>query len=194
MKGRYFLITKKFELSDVLVKTLTEIPIDQFNYYGKGRKRLFTHSLNIDLYPFLQEIKDKFKHPEIINDFELMCTLPKTIIMPHIDSKRQAVFNIPLLGDFDQSYVGIFNPGKRFVPNIEFKNGKQIQKDGGGYPDAELLETVYYNSPICLNTSKVHNVVNFGKSNRYILGIGISRKFSFEDLENLNMNDDFLYA
>lgn len=184
MRNRYFTLNN-FKISTNLKKSILSISKENYRYYGTMRKRLFMYSVNLNTIPELQEILDQLCNPSLIDNFEVMFTEPGTIVMPHIDSRRRVALNIPISGDFHNSYVGIYEKGKKFIPNTEFFENKELVKDGGGYPDSKLIQKVTYVTPICLNTEEVHNVVNLSKVSRVVLGLGFKPQISFSDIENL---------
>jgi hypothetical protein len=193
MLNRYFIL-KDFDLSSDLKTQIIKINKERFRFYGTRRKRLYMHSLNLEVMPSLQEVLDKLVDPEIVDNYEIMYTEPGAVVMPHTDSRRKVALNIPIEGNFDESYVGIFDKGKTFIPNTEFFEGKPVLKDGGGWPDSTLIKKVNYTTPICLNTEEVHNVVNFSKTDRVVLGLGFNPKLSFADIERMQEIGKFVHA
>lgn len=193
MRNRYFILDD-FIISDQLRTCILGVSQDQFRYYGTRRKRLYMHSINLETIPELQEVLDKLYNPSIVDNFEIMFTEPGATVMPHVDSRRRVALNIPIAGDFKNSFIGIYEKGKRFVPNVEFFDNKPLVKDGGGYPDSKLLQKVSYTTPICLNTEEVHNVVNHSKEMRVVLGLGFATNLSFSDIQKLHDEDKFINA
>lgn len=193
MQNRYFLLGD-FQLSSDLKKTVLSVEKEQFRFYGTRLRRLYMHSLNLQTMPLLQEVLDRLVDPSIVENYEIMRTDPGAMVMPHTDSRRRVALNIPIEGNFEDSYVGIFNKGTKFIPNTEFFEGRPITKDGGGYPDSTLIDKVSYTTPICLNTEEVHNVVNQTKSDRIVLGLGLDRSLSFADIEKMHNEGKFVRA
>ena len=188
MHDRYFIL-ENFKISKKLKQSLLSIDKRRFRYYGMKRKRLFMCNVDLSLVPELQEVLNKFQDPNIISNFELMYTQSGTIVMPHIDSNRNAAINIPIDGDFKNSYIGFYNKGTRFVPNIVNSSEGEIVVGGGGYPGAVLIEKVSYTSPICLNNQSIHNVANFSKKDRVILGVRFNTSLNYLDILKLHQSN-----
>src|SRR6056300_174115 len=146
MKNRYFILPK-FKISNELYNDILSISKDNFRFYGTRRKRLYMCSVNLFVIPKLQEILDQLYDPSIVDNYEIMFTEPGAVVMPHIDSRRRVALNIPIFGEFEKSFVGIYEKGKKFVPNTEFFEGADLVKSGGGYPDSKLIEKVTYTTP-----------------------------------------------
>lgn len=153
------------------------------------------YGLKLCKFPELSEVIDKIIDPEIVDNIEIMRTEPGAVIMPHVDSQRRVALNIPIEGDFENSYVGLFEKSTdAFIPNTEFVEEEPIIKEGGGYPASKLLEKISYTSPICLNTEEVHNVVNASTKERIVLGLGFNTKLSFKDIKNMHLKGEFVHA
>lgn len=185
MKNRYFLLPN-FKISNELHSDILSVSKNNFRFYGTRRKRLYMCSVNLSGFPRLQEILDQMYDPSIVDNYEIMYTEPGAVVMPHVDSRRTVALNIPIEGEFEKSFIGIFEKHGNVVPNTEFFDTKQVTKEGGGYPQSKLITKVTYTQPICLNTGEVHNVVNLSKKERIVLGLGFNPKISFAEIEKLH--------
>jgi hypothetical protein len=185
MKNRYFILPN-FKISNELYNDILSISKDNFRFYGARRKRLYMCSVNLSVIPNLQEILDQLYDPSIVDNYEIMYTEPGAIVMPHIDSRRRVALNIPIKGEFEKSYVGIFEKQGEVIANTEFFDTNELVKEGGGYPASKLIDKVTYTQPICLNTEEVHNVVNLSNKDRIVLGLGFDTKLSFADIEKMH--------
>lgn len=189
MKDRVFYLDNEFgNINFVdLSKKLRQI---NYNYYGTGRRRLLNAELSVSDYPVLESILKLFVNPELILSFEIMTVEYGNIVVPHIDAGRKCCINIPILGDFENTFIGFHeNTSDDFLPNVYYEaDGSKTISSGGGFPNATLIDKISYSKPIILNTTKIHNVINLTKQDRTILSITFKYHLHFNEIVNLHKN------
>lgn len=136
------------------------------------RGDLKEHQRYVDKDPYLKSIRDKF--PILSPVWNLYDLIPNKELSPHIDAKRQAAFNIPLIGG-------------ELSETCFFKANEDVQKT---YDDVKIVYWVNENitpefkftltRPSIIDNSVPHSVVN-GPSRRLIISWSLIDGISFED-------------
>lgn len=183
-----------YELNDLDTSSFNDLSKFEFGSYGLPKMKIYNKKVVTSQYPELLPIYKKFKNARQLFDFaEVMYVPPHNYVMPHIDADRYCAINIPVLGDFENSYLAFFNKGEQEFPNLYEENGEMIQKNGGAYPDATIDYKVSYTYPTLINVSKIHNVINETEQNRIVLSLTFKQEHRYEDILDLYNNGELLW-
>lgn len=156
-----------------------------WNNYGS---RLFDRSFVPGANPTpVHKVYMQFKNIDLLGRASLLLVKPGGVVEPHIDAFRQGAINIPLSENWKKSYTVFYKAqGWRRLykkPNIYFEKGKPpVLNPGGAYPLAKEVTRLQYNKAVCINTAKIHGVVNESDEDRYVLSISIRVPHTFEEL------------
>ena len=146
-------------LVNILLKFINDAdPNDWKILYEFDRLSVPESILNID--PVLSDTVSHFDATKRIGIFRYP---PNYAYKWHVDSSRNASINLLLTG-----YDSLCSFGTCL--------------DNGGIENVTTLSYKEH-SPVILNTSKYHTVINFSE-NRYLMSIGIPKPATFEDVVN----------
>jgi hypothetical protein len=157
-----------------------------WNNYGA---KLFDRSFIPGQNPIpVHNVYKQFKSIDLLGRASLLLVKPGGKVEPHIDAFRQGAINIPLSANWNKSYTVFYTVSgikKLFKkPNIYFEAGKLPQfRPGGAYPLAKEVTRIQYNKAVCINTAKIHGVINESNEDRYVLSISIRPPYTFEQLK-----------
>lgn len=194
-KGLFFRLENLF-VPRFCIDKLTLLSNNYKNWpkYGNKNKELYILSPSINDLPELEYIINLL-NPDLHNDVKinLMAISPGCTISPHTDPDRFCAINIPIKGNYETSCVQFFNKGKSraIVTNFIKQDGTKPNPVGINYPKPDLIGRVYYQTPICINTSRIHNVRNAAKESRIILSLGFATT-RFSKLEKLQEENNLL--
>lgn len=180
---------KHFLLTDFIIKEETKELIDyavnthSWSSYGRGRFKLYIGLLpNREL---ILPLAKKFKNPkELFFKMELNKVGKMGVVMPHTDHHRYVTINVPLKGDFKNSYLDFYKPSTG-VPACALNNNEEHRGGGMFYPESELDYQISYNVPICFNTQEIHGVTNTSLEDRYILTMSFKETWTFEKIYDM---------
>jgi hypothetical protein len=132
----------------------------------------------------IKTILNQFKDSSIIENIKFFKTLAKGEIHSHTD-KRKVAINIPVIVD-DKSYTVFYETTDTFeTPKINVGNKVQ-DVNAKKFKKGEIVEKVYLNKAICLNTNVPHGVINESQNDRVILSISFKNEFdSFDTIKKL---------
>jgi|SRR6056300_207317 len=187
---------KHFLLPDLDVseynKDLTSFAVNdaEWSFYGKGRFAIYIAFPPRDL---VVPLALKFKNPKnLFLKMEMNKVLPMGIVPPHTDHHRYATINIPLKGDFDNSYLDFYKSIKEGVSASPLNNDEETAGKGMFYPEAELDYQVNYNVPVCFDTQEIHGVTNATNSTRYILTMSFREEYTFDKILKMYQENELL--
>ena len=132
----------------------------------------------------IKTILNQFKDYSIIENIKFFKTLAKGEIHSHTD-KRKVAINIPVIVD-NTSYTVFYEQTDTFeTPKINV--GDKVQDvNAKKFKKGKVVERVYLNKAICLNTNVPHGVINEGDKDRVILSISFKNQFdSFDIIKKL---------
>lgn len=195
--GIYFKLSS-LTISDILSKKIIEASSnfeESFIKYGKPKRWLYMLNRAIDTIPELSEVYNYFNDPSIIKTIDLIAVSPRSLVLPHTDTNRYAAINIPVFGNFENSYVTFFEDTENQT-TIDKREGikgikRNFDKPGKVITNAPIIGKVYYNNPVCLNVDMFHNVTNPEKTSRIILSIGFG-DLKFKEVEKLHLENNLL--
>lgn len=155
------------------------------NYGAKLFDRSFTPGQNPTP---VHNVYKQFKSIDLLGRASLLLVKPGGRVEPHIDAYRKGAINIPLSTNWNQSYTVFYTASgiKKLIkkPNIYFEAGKMPRLNpGGAYPLAKEVSRIQYNKAVCINTAKIHGVINESNEDRYVLSISIRPPYTFEQLK-----------
>jgi hypothetical protein len=178
-----------FEIPEITfdIKQLQEVYNNnarEWASYGVYKNNsLHTQYISLDN-TIIRIILNQFKDSSIIENIKFFKTLAKGEIHPHTD-KRKVAINIPVIVD-DTSYTVFYEPTNTFeTPKISV--GDKVQDvNAKKFTKGKIIEKVYLNAAICLNTNIPHGVINEGNNDRVILSISFKKEFdSFNIIKKL---------
>lgn len=151
------------------------INLEDWSYFGKGRFSIHISRPPLEL---SRPITKQFKNPaDLFFKIGLNRVKKMGVVVPHTDHYRYVTLNIPLSGDFKNSYLDFYKESKgQIAPGI---NGSDDQGGGKFYPDSDLDYQVNYEVPVCFDTREIHGVTNATSQDRYILTLSFQEKYSF---------------
>jgi hypothetical protein len=154
--------------------------IDNWQYYGTGRARLgITRWSDSDT----KYVASKFKNArKIISAIQPNLIHPYERVLPHTDHNRRITCNIPVSGDFKNSYVKFY---KKDVEGTINSYIPDVVSDGNtsmNYHNATPIGKISYTTPICFDTQEVHGVDNLTSQPRYIITVSFNLDLSYEDI------------
>lgn len=194
--GIYFNLDS-LNISDTLRNKIIEASSnfeESFTKYGKPNRWLYIFTKATEKISELSEIYSYFKDPSIVKTIEIMAVNSRSLILPHIDPNRYAAINLPVIGDFENSYVTFFEDTgtKRTIDKrVDVGIRRKFSKPGKVIENAPIIGKVYYNKPVCLNVDMFHNVTNPEKTSRIILSIGFG-SLKFKEIEKLHLENKLL--
>lgn len=156
--------------------------IDNWEYYGTGRAKLGVCLSNRET---VLHIASKFKNPKkVIYKIESNCIHPYERVLPHTDHDRRVTCNIPVSGDFENSYVKFYDNSGTAVsmPNTPITTKENTAKR---YDNAKVINKISYTTPICFDTQNIHGVDNLTKEPRYVITISFDLGLSYDDIFNM---------
>lgn len=161
----------------------------EWSFYGKGRFSIYMAFPPREL---IVPLARKFKNPKnLFLKMEVNKVLPMGIVPPHTDHHRYATINIPLKGNFNDSYLDFYKPATGLTASP--LNNKEENAGGGRYfPEAELDYQVNYNVPVCFDTQEIHGVTNATHSERYILTMSFKEEYTFNRILKMYQTGDLL--
>ena len=181
---KYFLLPDLEFDTDLLYEEIAGI--SEWGKYGMGRFTLGVAPVTV---PMKAHISRKFKSPRsILYKIEANYVGPAGIIAPHTDHDRGCTLNIPVKGNFENSYVDFYQKNS---DGIELGNADnrphdvEIENTSKRYYDAELVEQVAYQVPIVFDTQTVHGVSNWSQETRYVITVSFRKDLSLEDIHLL---------
>jgi len=178
-----------FEIPEINfnIRDLQEIyknNINEWASYGVIKNdSLYTQYVSLED-TVIKKILNQFKDSSIIENIKFFKTLSKGEIHSHTD-KRKVAINIPVIVD-DKSYTVFYETTDTFeIPKINV--GNKIQDvNAKKYKKGKIVEKVYLNKAICLNTNVPHGVINESQDDRVILSISFKKEFdSFDIIKKL---------
>lgn len=178
-----------FEIPEIAVniKDLQEVykhNVNEWASYGVYKNNsLHTQYVSLDN-TVIKTILNQFKDYSIVENIKFFKTLAKGEIHSHTD-KRKVAINIPVIVD-DTSYTVFYEQTDTFeTPKINV--GDKVQDvNAKKFKKGKVVERVYLNKAICLNTNVPHGVVNEGDNDRVILSISFKNQFdSFDIIKKL---------
>lgn len=178
-----------FEIPEIKFNTkqLQEVynnNVGEWASYGVYKNNsLHTQYVSLDN-AVIKEMLNNFKDPFIIENVKFFKTLAGGEIHPHTD-KRKVAINIPVVVD-NTSYTLFYEPTNTFeTPKINVGNKVQ-DVNAKKFTKGKIIEKVYLNAAICLNTNIPHGVINDGSNDRVILSISFKKEFdSFDIIKKL---------
>ena len=185
-----------FEIPEITfdIKQLQEVynnNVSEWASYGVYKNNsLHTQYVSLDN-TAIKTILNHFKEPSIIENIKFFKTLAKGEIHPHTD-KRKVAINIPVIVD-DTSYTVFYEPTDTFeTPKINV--GDKVQDvNAKKFTKGKVIEKVYLNAAICLNTNVPHGVVNGSNNNRIILSISFKGKYdNYNLLKDMYKNGELI--
>ena len=163
--------------------------IDNWEYYGKGRARL---GVCLSDRGTILHIASKFKNAkEIIYKIESNCIHPYERVLPHTDHDRRVTCNIPVSGDFKNSYVKFYDESATST-SIESTPSTTKVNTAKIYDNASVIDKVSYTTPICFDTQNIHGVDNLTKQMRYIITISFNLNLSYDDIFDMYNKGELL--
>ena len=184
---QYFILNNLIYDTNLLKQNIKNI--QNWEYYGSGRTRLGVVLSDKDT---IKHIASKFNKPkDIIYKIESNCIHPYERVLPHTDHDRRVTCNIPVSGDFNNSFVKFYadNTTGSAIPVAPSTTKPNTAKR---YDNAEMLGKVSYTKPICFDTQNIHGVDNLTKEIRYIITISFRLDLSYENILNMYNNGDLL--
>lgn len=161
-----------------------------WQYYGSGRARLGIASWDIKTSTY---IASKFKNAKnIISGINPNVVHPYERVLPHTDHNRRVTCNIPVSGDFKNSYIKFYKKDVIGTPNTYIPENVSNNNTSMNYFDATPLGKVSYTQPICFDTQDVHGVDNLTKDPRYIITVSFNLKLSYEDILDMYNSGELL--
>ena len=158
--------------------------INEWALYGVYKNNsLHTQYVSLDN-TVIKTILNQFKDYSIIENIKFFKTLAKGEIHSHTD-KRKVAINIPVIVN-DTSYTVFYEQTDTFeTPKINV--GDKVQDvNAKKFKKGKVVERVYLNKAVCLNTNVPHGVVNEGDNDRVILSISFKNQFdSFDIIKKL---------
>lgn len=184
---RYFLMPE-FNMKSVNNDLITfALNHTEWGYYGKGRFKIFIAS---PVRAIVQSILENFVNPDdLFFKIELNKVEKMGIVPPHTDFDRYVTINIPIAGDFKNSYVDFYTKSEGIPTqgmNGSSTNGAKM------YPYSELDHQVNYEIPICFDTQEIHGVTNATFEDRYILTLSFREKWTFDMIEKMYKDGNLL--
>lgn len=178
---KYFLVPQLTFDTDLLFAEMQTI--ENWGQYGMGRFTLGVAPITLEM---KKHIGSKFKNPRsILYKIEANYVGPAGMIAPHTDHNRACTLNIPVSGDFHNSYVDFYEKNGEGIGLAEGDNKpheEQIENTSKRYYDAELVEQVNYKVPIVFDTQTVHGVSNWSHQKRYVITVSFRRDMTLEDI------------
>ena len=175
---QYFIINNLIYNTNLLKEKM--LNTEDWKYYGTGRARLGVCTLDRET---ILHIASKFKTPkELIYKIEGNFLNPYERVLPHTDHDRRITCNIPVSGDFKNSYVKFYEKDvegaiNNYIPDIASDSNTSMN-----YHNATPIGKISYTTPICFNTQDVHGVDNLTKEPRYIITVSFNLALSYEDI------------
>lgn len=178
-----------FEIPEIAfnIKNLQEVykhNVNEWASYGVYKNNsLHTQYVSMDN-TVIKTILNQFKDYSIIENIKFFKTLAKGEIHSHTD-KRKVAINIPVIVD-NTSYTVFYEQTDTFeTPKINV--GDKVQDvNAKKFKKGKVVERVYLNKAICLNTNVPHGVINEGDKDRVILSISFKNQFdSFDIIKKL---------
>jgi len=190
-----------FRLDNLIIPAaLKEKIIDISNSYkewpahGNKNRELYILSHTIDNIPELSLLLN-LVNADIRKDirFNIQAIAPGSSLAAHTDPDRYSAINIPIVGNYRTSYIQFFEQGtsEKIVTDFIKNDGTRPSPPGVNYPNPKLVGRVYYDTPICINTSKIHNVKNMSKISRVVLSLGFETT-RFSTLEDMHKENKLL--
>jgi hypothetical protein len=197
-RGIYFKLSS-LTISDVLSKKIIEASSnfeESFTKYGKPKRWLYMLNRAVDTIPELSEVYNYFYDSSIIKTIDLIAVSPRSLVLTHSDPNRYAAINIPVFGNFENSYVTFFENIENQITTIDNREDiigvkRNFDKPGKVITNAPIIGKVYYNNPVCLNVDMFHNVTNPEKTSRVVLSIGFG-DLKFEEVEMLHLENKLI--
>jgi hypothetical protein len=162
---------------------------DQWEFYGQGR---FTIYMGFPPKDIVRPITTQFKNPDdLFFKTELNLVKAMGIVPPHTDHHRYVTINIPLKGDFKNSYLDLYTPAEGISASSLNHNSSNY---GGGqfYPSANLSKQINYEDPICFDTQEIHGVTNATFEDRFILTLSFRENYKFDQVKEMYDNGELL--
>jgi hypothetical protein len=144
--------------------------------------------------PEMKSVCNKFVNPkDVIKRIEYNYVEPMAFILPHTDNDRNVVINIPILGDFENSYIDFYETDlQNSIPTDANYKGETIKSTAKTFDQPALLTQLNYTRPICFDSQEVHGVTSHSKDKRYILTISIADKYTFKDIYRMYLQGHLL--
>ena len=162
---------------------------DQWQFYGKGR---FTIYMGFPPEDIVKPIITQFKNPaDLFFKTELNLVKAMGIVPAHTDHHRYVTINIPLEGDFKNSYLDFYTTSEG-IPASSLNGNSSNYGGGQYYPSSNLIEQVNYEEPICFDTQEIHGVTNATFKDRFILTISFRDTYKFNQVKEMYDNGELL--
>ena len=166
--------------------------IDDWEYYGTGRARLgISRWKNLDTSLYIAQ---KFKNSKnIIRSIQPNLVHAYERVLPHTDHNRRITCNIPVSGDFKNSYVKFYKKDGSGTLNNYTPSNVSDNNTSMNYFDAKPISKVNYTKPICFDTQDIHGVDNFTNQPRYIITVSFNLDLSYDDIYNMHKNGELVH-
>ena len=186
MKANYFKFHDHLLSSEELEEYKQRIlEYDDWIRYGNNRFAIYCSmpAFTADS-PEMKSICNRFLNPrDLIRRIEYNYVEPMAFIFPHTDNNRNIVINVPVFGDFKNSYLDFYETNwEDSKPTEATYKGEKVKSTGKTFHQPPLLEQVNYTYPICFDSQEAHGVSSYSKERRYIITISLSDKYTFSEI------------
>ena len=194
MENYFLLPDLTYDIERVELEKYIKSYTDWF-YYGTGR---FKIHIGFPERETIIPIAIKFKNPKtLFKKIEFNMVKANGIVTPHTDHDRFVTMNLPICGNFKNSTVDFYEKasdsswGTSKLTDTKTGNSVAVST-AKSYFDAELVNLVSYEVPICFDTQVIHGVTNSTDQDRYILALSFKEEFTYQRLKDMYEYGDLL--